>query len=420
MLVKKPMLLWYSLLLLAAVSCRKSDNYIDVASTDKTKPGVVTNVQVANFNGGAYITYALPNSPNILYVQADYKINNTVSRQTKSSYYSDTILVNGFAQSQDYQVTLHVVTRAEVESDPVTVTVHPATPPYLLVYKTLAMQNDFGGVSIKAGDSTQTAVGIVAILPDPLTGKYDVQDQHYTSDQAIEYSLRGYDTVPEKFGLYVTDQWGNISDTLFQTITPLYEVMLNKNLFQPYVLPTDVLNYQNGLFNLTNLWDGNLGEYCYNTQQPILPSSAKPYIWPAWMTFDMGETAKLSRYMLWFRVGGSDEFVWNSGAPQTWVMWGRPDVPQDELMPSDTSQMPPVGQATQGGWINMGVFSAPPRPADNPLTNADIQQWLNGFDFDLSIDLPKVRYLRFECLQTMGGTDNYFNMNEISVYGNPN
>jgi hypothetical protein len=218
----------------------------------------------------------------------------------------------------------------------------------------------------------------------------------------------------------VTDAYGNVSDTLFQTINPLYEIPIPKTLFQPYVLATDVGNYQNGLYNLVNLWDGNYGEYCYNTQQPILPTSAKPNIWPAWFTFDMGLTSKLSRYMVWDRVGGSDEFVWNSGAPQTWVMWGRADVPQDELMPSDTSQMPPVGQMTPGGWINLGVFNAPARPADNPLTNADITEWTNGFNFSFSINLPKVRYIRFECIQTMGGTDNYFNMNEITMYGNPN
>ena len=406
--------------LLAVVSCNKKDDYNEVTSTDKTKPGAVTNVNVTNFSGGAYITYTLPNSANILYVQANYKINNTTTRQTKSSYYSDSITVQGFAASQDYQVTLYVVSRAEVQSDPVVVTVHPATPPYLLVRATLAMQNDFGGVNIQAIDSTQSAVGIVTLLPDPLTGKYDVQDQHYTNDVAIQYSLRGYDTLPKKFGFYVTDAYGNVSDTLFKTVNPLFEMELPKILFQPYVLATDVPNYQNGLFNLVNLWDENYGEYCYNTQQPILPTGAKSFIWPAWMTFDMGLTAKLSRYMLWFRVGGSDEFVWNSGAPQTWVMWGRADVPQDELMPTDTAHLPALGQATPGGWINLGVFTAPPRPPDNPLTNADIAEWTNGFNFSFSINLPKVRYIRFECLQTMGGTDNYFNMNEISVYGNPN
>ncbi|MBS1660300.1 MAG: DUF4959 domain-containing protein [Bacteroidetes bacterium] len=405
-------------LLLMQWACKKSD-YNEITSTDKTKPGVVTNIKVVNFNGGAYLTYNLPDSKNILYVQANYKINDKTSRQTKSSYYSDSITVSGFADSKDYQVVLYTVSRAEVKSDSVVVTVHPKTPPYKLVYASLLLQSDFGGVNIKATDTTGTAVGIITLLPDPVNNKYVIQDQHYTADPAISYSLRGYDTIPKKFGLYVTDQWGNVSDTLYQTVSPIFETQLGKSAFQPYVLATDVPNYQNGLFNLTNLWDNNLGEFCYNTQQPILPTAAKPNIWPAWMTFDMGQTAKLSRYVVWDRVGGSNEFVWNSGAPQTWIMWGRADVPQDELMPTDTTQLPALGAKTPNGWVNLGVFNAPPKPAHNPLTNADIAVWQSGFSFDFSIDLPKVRYIRFECLQTMGGTNNYFNMNEMSVYGNP-
>src|SRR5258708_25004031 len=144
-------------------SCSKIDNYNGPVSTDKTKPGIVTNVRVVNFNGGAYIIYTLPNSPNLLYVQAEYKINDTKSRQTKSSYYSDTITVNGFANIQDYTVTLYSVSRADVKSDPVTVTVHPATPVYKLVRPTIVLSPDFGGVNIKAIDSFKKPVGIILI-----------------------------------------------------------------------------------------------------------------------------------------------------------------------------------------------------------------------------------------------------------------
>lgn len=400
-------------------ACRKIDGYNDIVSNDKTKPGPVTSVKVSNFNGGAYITYALPDSRNILYVEANYAISDKKTRQTKSSYYSDSITVSGFAKSQDYKVTLYVVSRANVKSDSVVVTVHPDTPPYQLVYTSLAAQNAFGGVNIKAVNKTGNAVGIVSLLPNTNTNSLDIEDQHYSTADSINYTLRGYDTLPKPFGFYVTDEWGNISDTLFSTIHPIYETLMDKQLFQPFVLPTDVPNYQNGYFNLSNLWNNNNGEPGYNTQQPILKSDSKPFIWPAWATFDMGQSARLSRYMFWFRTGGSNEFVWTSGSPQTWVVWGRDDTPKDEVMPADTTQLPAVGQATAGGWINMGKFNAPPRPPHNPLTNEDLATWAAGFNFDLSIDLPKVRYLRLECFHTMGGTDNYFGIMEMSVYGNP-
>lgn len=419
---KRLMLLVFTIAIVCQFSCKKTDGYNDVVSTDKTKPDIVTNVKVANFNGGAYITYNLPTSKNILYVQAQYMINDKVSRQTKSSYYSDSITVSGFAKSQDYKVLLYTVSRADVKSDSVVVTVHPDTPPYLLTYATLAAQNDFGGVNIKAKNAAAASIGIVTILPDALTNKYEIVSQNYTSLDSISYSLRGYDTLPKQFGFYVTDRWGNISDTLFKTINPIFETIMNKAKFQPYVLPTDVLNYQNGLFNLTNLWDNNLGEFTYNTQQPILPNSAKPYIWPAWATFDMGQTAKLSRYLLYGRGGDNGQFLWSAGTPQTWVIWGRADTPQDELMPSDSASLPPIGGMTANGWINLGLFNAPLKPSGLPnpqFTDADFTFWKSGFGYNFSLDLPKVRYIRFECLQTMGGTDNFFDMNEMTFFGDP-
>ena len=150
--------------------CKKTDGYNTIASTDKTKPGVITNIKVTNFNGGAYITYTLPNSQNILYVQATYPINDKRTRQTKSSYYSDSITVGGFAKSQDYKVTLYVVSRADVKSDSVVVTVHPDTPPYLLMLPTVKMAADFGGVNITAIDSLKANVGVIAISPSVFHG----------------------------------------------------------------------------------------------------------------------------------------------------------------------------------------------------------------------------------------------------------
>lgn len=397
-------------------SCKKTDGYNSIVSTDKTKPGIVTNVKIVNFNGGAYITYSLPNSPNILYVQASYMINDKASRQTKSSYYSDSITVSGFARSQDYTVTLWVVTRAEVKSDPVTVTVHPDTPPYLLMLPTMKLAADFGGANITGSNKLGANLGVIVISPDN-TNILQIVNQNYTNLDTVNYSIRGFDTIPRVFGVYITDQWNNISDTVYATIKPFFEVQMNKSLFKGYVLPSDVIPYD-AYRGIQNLWDNNIKEPTYNTQQPI-----SPLVWPSWMTFDMGQTAKLSRYNMVGRTGDSDpgEFMWGYGTPQTWVIWGRPDVPVDQMMP-DSTALPPVGQATSAGWINMGEFYAPPKPSGllSPLFNSgDLAFWQAGFPFNFDISLPKVRYIRFECLTNMGGTNNFFDINELTFYGDP-
>jgi len=62
-------------------SCQKGEDYNEIVAKDGSKPDVVSNIKVTNYNGGAYITYSLPASGNVLYVQADYKINDQKSRQ---------------------------------------------------------------------------------------------------------------------------------------------------------------------------------------------------------------------------------------------------------------------------------------------------------------------------------------------------
>jgi hypothetical protein len=395
-------------------SCKEIDGYNEIVSTDMTKPDPVKDVKVVNFNGGAYITYTLPKSSNILYVQATYKINDKVSRETKSSYYSDSVTVSGFAKSQDYDVELRVVSRAQVSSEPVSVKVHPDTPPYLLSRPTVTMRQDFGGVQIDAINKAKANLGIIVIAPDQ-TNKYQIIAQNYTDKDTISFSLHGYDTIPQKFGVYVTDQWGNISDTLLSTITPVYETQMDKSQFRSYQLGTDA---RTGFgWSIENLWNNNTGSPGYHTEQPI-----QPLVWPAVITFDMGKAARLSRYTIWNRgIDGSGTWLWQAGAPRTWVLWGREDNPEDETMP-DENHLPPVGGMTPKGWINMGFFTAPDKPSGLPnpqYSNADLQFWNAGFSYNLSLNLPKVRYIRFECVSNMAQTNNFFNVTELSFWGDP-
>lgn len=393
-------------------ACKKTDGYNDIVSTDKTKPGTVSNVKVSNVSGGAYITYQLPQSKNILYVQAQYNINDKASRQTKSSYYSDTVFVSGFAKSQDYNVVLYTVSRANVLSDSVMVKVHPDTPAYLLTRPTVKMQKDFGGVNVSCINRMKGNIGVIVITAD-VNNKLQIVSQQYTNQDTISFSLRGYDTLTRRFGVYITDPWNNMSDTAFADITPLYEVQMDKSKFGSYALPNDAPTGFGWV--IQNLWDNNTGSPGYHTTQPI-----QPLVWPAVITFDMGQASKLSRYTIWNRgIDGSGNFLWQAGAPLTWVLWGRATTPVDETMP-DINNLPAVGASTPNGWINLGFFRLPDKPSGLPnpqYTNNDLTFWNNGFSYNFSLSLPKVRYIRFECLQNVSLTNNFFNIEELTFWG---
>lgn len=387
-------------------SCKKSDGYNEPISTDKTKPGIITNVKIDNFNGGARLTYTLPQGSNLLYVLAKYTIRNGVNRETKSSYYTDTIVVDGFAKKQEYDVTLYAVSRANVMSDPVTVKVHPDTPYYQLIAKTIKTSPDFGGINVTSLNKDRQPIGMILLALDPKTNDLEIADQNYTNKDSINYSARGYGSTPRKFGVYVADRFGNNSDTTIVTITPFPETLMAKNKFFTYRLNSDADLYTDGGWAVDRLWDGNTGEPGWHTN-----ASSKGM--PAIVTFGMGVKAKLSRFILWNRGG---QYAYSHGNAKVFSLWGSDkDAPQDAKLPLSSA----VGTVI-GDWRNLGNYKFPDPPsglaagAANPADRAYVEA---GVNFNVPLTSPAVKFLRLSVSETWSGGQ-FAHALELSFYGN--
>lgn len=407
--IKNTLNIYLALLAFMAIlpACKKSDRYREAESTDKTKPQVVTNVRVKNLNGAAVITYALPDVKNLLYVQADYKINGTDSRQSKASYFLDTIRVEGFHSSQDYTVTLRAVSRANVQSDPVTITVHPDTPYYQLIRKSLVLAPDFGGLNIKAKNINKKNIGVNFVAIDPATNRFTIQNQRFTNADTINYSVRGYTPNPTRFGVFISDEFGNVSDTSIVTLTPLYEELLDKSKFFNYPQPSDAVIGYGGI--VPYLWDGQTQEVNgfqpWSTQPGTLGATKRIQC-----TFGLGRTYKLSHFLMYFRGYGYDN-------PKNFTIYGSTsDSPAD----APTLGGLPFGTKV-GDWTVIGNYRVPDPPSGLPQgqTNSADQVFLNaGVDFNVSFDAKPVKYIRIVVKDTWFGLD-YTNIREISMYGAP-
>lgn len=391
-------------------SCKRDDGDRAPISADDTKPGVVTNVKVENFNGGANITYSLPNAANILYVLAKYEIRNGVARETKSSYYTDTIKVEGFAKESDYEVTLYAVSRADVKSEPVKVIVHPKTPPYLLIRNALSLQTDFGGVNVQSLNPLSKEVGVILTAFERSTNAMEVQDQHYTKDATINYSVRGFNAEARNFGVYVTDKWGNISDTLKRSITPLYEEQLDKSKFSTYRLASDSpIGFG---WVLSNLWDNNINPS--STGWCTEPGSVLP---PFVGTWNIGKSNKLSRFTLYGKSDSDQKFAFGQGNPKSFTLWGsNSTTPRDANLPASSA----VGTVV-GDWINLANYDYPPPPSGlPPLAHnaADNAFFAAGVNFNVPLTAPPVRFVRFAVAQSWSG-GNFALSLEITLFGQP-
>ena len=76
----------------------------------------------------------------------------------------------------------------------------------------------------------------------------------YSAREEIVYSVRGYDAVPRRFGIFLQDKYGNETDTLFTELTPIYERELDKTKFREMYLQND---------SRVDSYDGKM-EYVWN------------------------------------------------------------------------------------------------------------------------------------------------------------
>jgi hypothetical protein len=362
---------------------------------DGSTPDPLKSVTVTSLPGAAQLTYILPTSTGLLYVKAVYEIQPGVKREVRASYYNNSMVVDGFGDTLLHTVELYVVTRDEKQSAPVSVTVHPLTPPYMDVFRSLQVRADFGGVNVTFKNKSSAEISIVALTNDSI-GVFDQTDAHYTNADSGSYSLRGYKAEKRKFGIFVKDRWGNMSDTLMGEYTPLYEELLDKKKFKEVDLPTDI-GYGWGLA-MTNLWDGIFTGY------NMWHSADKLDGMPMWITFDMGTLAQLSRVGLWQRNqdGG-------------WI-YAQNNLREFEIYGS-------ANPDPNGTWDNSWTLLAHRtviKPSGLPVgttSAADLAAAETGELMDISLTAPKVRYIRVKVLRTWTDGGYAANIAEMSFWG---
>jgi hypothetical protein len=413
---------------LAILACKKVSN--GPLSTDKTKPGPVTNPQVQNLHGAALITYTLPDNSNLLYVKAEYTVKG-VKRQSKSSQYTNKILVEGFADTLATEVSLYAVTRAEVASDAVKVTVKPLTPSILVVRASLVLDSTFGGISVKYSNPDTANIAIGVVIKDS-AGDWKQVDYFYTSQKQGTFAVRGFPPVPREWGVFVRDRWLNYSDTLKQTWTPIYEIELDKTKFKdarakqndstqvPQFLPLPgsgnpmktAQDYSSS-WVITKFWDGSgmgtSGTNGFHTKEK--------FDQPIWIPILLDQTNSsvkfaLSRYKIWQRTGG---FVFNHGNPHSWEIWGTNDLTKYKNL--DLSNTDP-----NKGWVLLDKRTMV-KPSGRDVgdnTAEDIQVATDGQEYEFPAGIPAVRYIAWKNIDSWGSIGNYtghMHLMEISIWG---
>src|SRR3546814_18531628 len=82
-----------------------------------------------------------------------------------------------------------------------------------------------------ADNQYEADLSLGVVTPDS-TGTWAAAGIHYTQQPEIRFSIRGYEPVERKFGVFIKDRWGNTSDTLYSDNLPLFEEEIDRSDFK--------------------------------------------------------------------------------------------------------------------------------------------------------------------------------------------
>jgi len=369
------------------------DRLLPKPDEDSPVPEQVSNIQTLSTPGGAIITYTLPLDPNLFYVKAVYETQLGVVRETKSSFHTDTIIVEGYGDTMEHEVKLYSVGKNERMSEPVVFSIQPLPPAVQSVFSSLSLDPTFGGVKISFQNPEQANLAIEVIADTTLQNTWTSVIKYYTKSIGGAFSVRGYESIEKKFGVLLRDRWNNKSDTLVKLLTPWYEEQIPRTAISIHKLPGDAPG-QPGL-EPEKLFDGRIDGYNgYGTY--------RTGTMPQWITINLGQKVIVSRIRAHQHSGAH---CYQDGAVKSFELWGsnQPD--------------------TDGGWNQwtlLGRFESW-KPSGSPqgtVTAEDINYAnVQGEEFVLENSSEAFQYIRFKALSNYNGSDALMVILELNFWG---
>ncbi|RPE05963.1 DUF5126 domain-containing protein [Chitinophaga lutea] len=399
--------LFLLLLLAVAIYACKEDTFSPI-SKDDTIPKQVSNPTAQPLPGAAKISYVLPDDKSLAYVRAEYEVNGQ-KRETKSSFYQRSVLLEGFGNTNEYTVKLYSVSYGEKASAPVEIRVRPLEPAIDTVRRSLQIVESFGGINTRFQNPYNANIMIGVLRWDEAQKEWVSIGANYTALDSGKFSVRGQKAEPIKFGIFVRDRWNNHTDTLQVVKTPIYEEELDKGKIKdgrgknwpvpqreplpkngtPVKEPTNLSSWK-----FDAMFDGTIGNNGFHTTENKEV--------PIWIPMDLGVKARLSRYKIWQRQSG---YIYNHGNPHQWEIWGTntPTDPNSWILLDAQIMIKPSG-----------------RPTLNDNSTEDTEVAANGQEYEFPIDAPPVRYIAWKHIDSWASVEGYyghFHLSEMTIWG---
>lgn len=384
--------------------------------------GPIVEYTVTPINGGAEITYTIPNDPDIMYVMAEYERNGKIYTE-KSSVYKNLLTIEGFHRVDRVKATLYKVNKYEQRSAPLEIEFEPKESLIDMALSSLDINTAFGGIVATWDNPKRTEFGLrVMTYDDSLFHQLVTREMYFSSLEKEKHSFRGFDAVETTFGVSFEDKWGNVSDTVQLTTTPFFEVLISK----PYADFRANIPYDNtsnlGGFNISGLWD-NIVNSNRNGWLTAPGNSGLS------ITIDMKQVVKLSRIIHHFyhinspygQANATELEIWGTDKIDYAKLSDRPywldewSLRHEHIHNEDPTQVLP-DRTFKDDWQYLGYHTVPIY-----TVATDIHALAeNGAEYEMPIEARPVRYIRIfvrAITTNPPGANNYFSMGEISFFG---
>jgi hypothetical protein len=447
----------YILLIMASLftACHEVDEWWKEA-TDNIPPGKVKVIETIGIAGGAKIIVERPADPDLLGVKALYTMNKTHENlEAFISAFTDTIVLEGFGDTDVHEVTIIAVDKSLNESEPVTTNIQALPNIIESIRATLEVADGFGGLYVTWENPTNQDIALAVSVFDETANLYDLAAPLvFRAEAKVAETVKGLEMgVERRYRLEILDRWKNYSSPLDVVRSPLREDTISpKDELGRYVIQRyqsqeqssnnwkyrgEVGNYIGFNESVDGSWDNSMG-WDFGSDPNVFNEgsnasrSAMPY--PMYYILDMGRTASYSTYIYHQRrrdpLGSADfpvEFeIWGTNIPpkepstigdgsmlanlRYWTPWnvvpggsgGTPDMVINGL---DTWKTDPAG-----GWVRLdscsyrlpsGIRKGAGWP--NATLSSEDQDYINaGVMYEFPIEMARItaRYLRFVIYET--------------------
>jgi hypothetical protein len=272
-----------------------------------------------------------------------------------------------------------------------------------LALRSLQVTTTFGGFNLTCNNPTLENLAIIPLVDSAANGTW-IQtvgmDNVYSNSPVITSAVREQPAVERHYAFVVRDRWLNFSDTLFVTLTPIFEQLLPKSDWSNYVLPTDATILNNGgRTDVPYIYDGNFHPgwpQCLFTVEQAGSSQM--------VTLDLGKAHILSRMQVnpYLEVGNN---YYVRGNVKDFEIWG--------------SNSPDLSGSLESSWTKLTTCHVmkPSGSVYATETTADQTLAYNGWQFDFPAGQIAYRYIRIRSLSNWQGS--YFiNIAEFTLWGN--